>query len=241
MTMKRLKQSETRTIRRSQINLNPVNPKRHSSDSISLQKKNLKKVGYLGGIVWNETSGNLIDGHRRVMAMDLYYKYDGSAETDYDVKVEVVQLDGKAEKEQLTYMAVGNTRADIDLIANYISEIDYTSVGLSVSDMNGILAMANYESAEVPDVLGDLLTPQPVEKTDDKKETKEKTREEKIAHVKDIKAKTAQMAEERAEKESAYITLSFTSYDSYLDLCEMLGLQEGAKFAKGESILELIS
>lgn len=30
MTMKELKQSETRIIKRSQMNLNPINPKRHS-------------------------------------------------------------------------------------------------------------------------------------------------------------------------------------------------------------------
>lgn len=78
MTMKELKQSETRVIKRFQINLNPINPKRHSDEKVKLQKKNLQKVGFLGGIVWNEKSGNLIDGHRRIKAMDLYYKYDGT-------------------------------------------------------------------------------------------------------------------------------------------------------------------
>ena len=85
--MKELKQSETRIIKRSQINLNPINPKRHSDERIRLQKKNLQKVGFLGGIVWNELSGNLIDGHRRIKAMDMYYKYDGTSDTDYKVKV----------------------------------------------------------------------------------------------------------------------------------------------------------
>ena len=69
----RLKQSETRNIKRSEINLNLVNPKRHTEDAVKLQKKNLQKVGFLGGIVWNERTGNLIDGHRRVKAMDLCY------------------------------------------------------------------------------------------------------------------------------------------------------------------------
>ena len=51
MTMKELKQSETRIIKRSQMNLNPINPKRHSDEKVKLQKKNLQKVGFLGGIV----------------------------------------------------------------------------------------------------------------------------------------------------------------------------------------------
>ena len=98
MIMKELKQSETRIIKRSQINLNPINPKRHSDERIKLQKKNLQKVGFLGGIVWNEKSGNLIDGHRRIKAMDLHYKYNGTSGADYNVKVEVVRLDDKTEK-----------------------------------------------------------------------------------------------------------------------------------------------
>ena len=156
--MKELKQSETRVIKRSQINLNPINPKRHSDEKVKLQKKNLQKVGFLGGIVWNEKSGNLIDGHRRIKAMDLHYKYDGTPSTDYDVKVEVVNLDDKTEKEQLTYMAVGNTKPDIDLIAGYISDIDYTDVGLDIGELNDILSI-NTAIPSFSDSLDDLLSP----------------------------------------------------------------------------------
>ena len=158
--MKELKQSETRVIKRSQINLNPINPKRHSDEKVKLQKKNLQKVGFLGGIVWNEKSGNLIDGHRRIKAMDLYYKYDGTLNTDYDVKVEIVNLDEKTEKEQLTYMAIGNTKPDIDLIANYISDIDYSDVGLDIGELNDILAI-NMEIPSLDDSLDELLSPIP--------------------------------------------------------------------------------
>lgn len=92
---KALETSETRVIKRSNIAFHSKNPKRHAEERIKLQAKNLKKVGYLGGIVWNETTGNLIDGHRRIKAMDLYYDYDGTSETDYEVKVEVVHMNEK--------------------------------------------------------------------------------------------------------------------------------------------------
>ena len=136
-----IKNSETKIIKRSQINLNPINPKRHTDRAVKLQEKNLKKVGFLGGIVWNRNTGNLIDGHRRIMAMDLYYKYDGA--NDYDVKVESVELDDKTEKEQLTYMAVGNTKPDIDLIAKYIGDIDpikYQDLGFDDNQISVIKA-----------------------------------------------------------------------------------------------------
>jgi ParB-like chromosome segregation protein Spo0J len=157
--MKELKQSETRIIKRSQINLNPINPKRHSDERIRLQKKNLQKVGFLGGIVWNELSGNLIDGHRRIKAMDMYYKYDGTSDTDYKVKVEVVNLDEKKEKEQLTYMAVGNTKPDLDLLASYLPDIDYSEVGLSPDELNDILAISEVDANSLSESLDDLLLP----------------------------------------------------------------------------------
>lgn len=215
--MKELKQSETRIIKRSKINLNPINPKRHSDERVKLQKKNLQKVGFLGGIVWNEKSGNLIDGHRRIKAMDLHYKYDGTSSTDYNVKVEVVNLDDKAEKEQLTYMAVGNTKPDIDLIADYINDIDYSDVGLSEAELNDILSISGIDDIRLSDSLDNLLS-SPV------KESKrlDRTEEEKKAHMKEVKQQVKAVAKERQLNEEAYIMLSFSSYEAKADFVTCL-------------------
>lgn len=236
--MKELKQSETRVIKRSQINLNPINPKRHSDEKVKLQKKNLQKIGFLGGIVWNEKSGNLIDGHRRIKAMDLHYKYDGTSGTDYDVKVEVVGLDDKTEKEQLTYMAIGNTKPDIDLIAKYIVDIDYSDAGLDIGELNDILAI-NTDIPSLSDSLDDLLLPASF---DDiiAPNADEKTYEEKKEHMKAIKRQVKESAIERQQNEEAYITLSFSSYDAKDDFCDLLGISTDNKFVKGEDVLRLI-
>lgn len=234
MTTK-LKQSETRNIRRSEINLNPVNPKRHTEEAVRLQKKNLQKVGFLGGIVWNERTGNLIDGHRRVMAMDLHYKYDGTPSTDYTVKVEVVSLDEKQEKEQLTYMAVGNTKADIDLIAQYAPDIDLSDVGLGADDLASISSLIGTADLDIPDIGSELFD---FDGEDEQKA--EQTQEQKKQHVKDMKRQTEEKAEERARDEAAYCTLSFSSYDNYLAFVELVGAVEGDRFVKGERVLELI-
>ena len=233
--MKELKQSETRIIKRSKINLNPINPKRHSDERVKLQKKNLQKVGFLGGIVWNEKSGNLIDGHRRIKAMDLHYKYDGTSSTDYNVKVEVVNLDDKAEKEQLTYMAVGNTKPDIDLIADYINDIDYSDVGLSEAELNDILSISGIDDIRLSDSLDNLLS-SPV------KESKrlDRTDEEKKAHMKEVKQQVKAVAKERQLNEEAYIMLSFSSYEAKADFCDLLGISTDEKFDKGEGVLKLI-
>ena len=160
----KLKQSETIEIKRSQINLNPCNPKRHSDKQIAKQKANIKKVGFLGGIVWNRQTGNLIDGHRRVMALDLIHNYDGS-QNDYDIKVEVVDLDEKQEKSQLTYMALGNTKADYSLIAEYLPDIDYSIAGLDDYDIAQIQAFIP-SAADVPVESYDDLIAKPDVNTD---------------------------------------------------------------------------
>lgn len=240
---KQIKASETRVIKRSQIKLNPLNPKRHTEEAIKRQKKNFQKVGFLGGIVWNEVTGNLIDGHRRIYGMDLYYGYDGTPDTDYQVKVEVTSLDEKTEKEQLTYMAVGNTKADIDLIAKYANDIDITDMGLDNNEMKDIFALTEKDMGNISDDFDSLIQPigEEAEKTDSSKLQKdEKTPEEKKAHVKDVKEKTREMAEERQQNENAYITLSFSDYKAKRAFCELMNIGEEEKYAKGEDVLKLI-
>lgn len=227
MTTRKLKQSETRIIKRSQINLNPINPKRHSEERIKLQKKNLQKVGFLGGIVWNEASGNIIDGHRRIKAMDLYYKYDGTTKTDYEVKVEVVTLDEKTEKQQLAYMAAGNTKPDIDLLANFIPDIDYSEIGLDTNEINDILAISQADAISLSESLDDLISPVD-------------SYEEKKRHMKEVKQQVKEQAVQRQQDEEAYITLSFSSFEAKSDFCDLLGISTDYKFAKGEDVLKLI-
>lgn len=232
MTMKQLKQSETRNIKRSQISLNPYNPKHHTEERIKMQKKNLQKVGYLGGITWNELSGNLIDGHRRIQAMDLYYKYDGTPEKDYTVKVEVVQLDDKAEKEQMTYMALGNTRADLELVAKYLPDIDAEAAGID-DDYLDQLALFTNITPQIDTFSIDDLLPAP-------KPSNTSTYEEKKAAVKASKQAIKEQCEERARTENAYLTLSFSSYNEKAEFCQMMGIEPDAKFAKGEDILRMM-
>ena len=230
--MKELKQSETITINRSQINLNPYNPKKHTDKEIKNQLANLKKVGFNGGVKWNKVTSNLIDGHRRIKAMDIYYKYDGTNETDYQVKVEAVEFDEKTEKEQLTYEALGNTRADYSLVAEYINDIDYINLGLSDYDIN-----------ELSNFIVDIndYTPQ-VETYEDliSSQEEEPTYEEKKEQVKQMKQQVKEKAMEKQKNEDAFITLSFSTYEAKSAFCEIIGIDPDERFAKGEIVLNMI-
>lgn len=245
--MRKIKQSETLTIWRSEINLNPINPKRHNDAQVETQKKNLKKVGFLGGIVWNKLSGNLIDGHRRIKALDIIHKYDGSAETDYEVKVEAVEMDEKTEKEQLTYMAVGNTKPDLDLIANYIGDIDYSDIGLSERDIQDILSFndeANIEMETIDDLFERKTKKQEEEEGFEEYEEEEESDDDyeaRKAHMKEVKAQVKQKAMEDGLKQEAYLMLSFSTFEAKQDLCDLLGINAFATMAKGEEVLNLIN
>lgn len=232
--VKALETSETRVVRRSIIKRHPQNPKRHGEDRIKQQAKNLKKVGYLGGIVWNETTGNLIDGHRRISAMDLYYGYDGTPETDYDVKVEVVHMDEAEEKQQLAYMAAGDTKADLDLLAEFANDIDLGEIGLDQSEIDDILNIANGSNEETVDILADLVTPT---KKVPEKGTAEY--EEAKARVKAGKAKTREIARRDAQNDAAHVTLSFSNYENFVAFCDLMGVAPDVKFVKGEELLQM--
>ena len=231
-TMKKLKQSETITINRSQINLNPYNPKRHTDKEIKNQLANLKKVGFNGGIKWNKVTKNLIDGHRRIKAMDIYYKYDGTNETDYQVKVEAVDFDEKTEKEQLTYEALGNTRADYSLVAEYINDIDYTNLGLSDYDINELSQFV----VDVNDCLPQVETYEDLISSQEE----EPTYEEKKEQVKQMKQQVKEKAIEKQKNEDAFITLSFSTYEAKSAFCEIIGIDPDERFAKGENVLNMI-
>ena len=237
---------------RSQINLNPINPKLHTDEQVKLQKKNLKKVGFLGGIVWNGETGNLVDGHRRIKAMDLMNKYDGTPETDYEIKVERVEFDEKTEKEQLTYMAVGNSKADYNLIAKYVGDIDYADVGLSEEDYKKIQQLTDHETVDVGmDSMDDFITeyeepvydlPDEDEKTSDDfvREHEEKPKMTKD-EVKKEKQHCDNVASGRQSSQDLYVFLSVDNMENKAMFCELLGfVPTNSMMIKGEEVMRLI-
>lgn len=260
-----MKNSETIVIKRSQITLNPCNPKRHNDKQIAKQKANIKKVGFLGGIVWNRQTGNLIDGHRRVMALDLIHKYDGK-QNDYEIKVEVVDFDEKQEKSQLTYMALGNTKADYQLVAEYLPDIDYSIAGLDDYDISQIQAFIP-SAADVAVESYDDLIAKPEEDTQNSADVEQPAEnstasiasedseantptaepnfapsaEEKKAAVKEAKAAAKEKAVENFKDLTAYVTISFANADEKRIFCELAEIAEDEAFISGEKVLEMIS
>lgn len=219
------KQSETVTIKRSQINFAPYNPKVHSKDAISQMKRNIKSVGLLGGIIWNKITSNLIDGHKRVMTLDSINNYDGSPAKDYDIKVEMIELDVKTEKEQNIFQTKSRTDLDNVLLGSMLGEIDYELAGLDEMDLNMIAAESpafDFGSNE-----------------ETKAEIKEMERpyEERKQIMKDMKAAQKEAIANKFQGDP-YFTLSFDTVENKAEFLERFGFDPSAKFIKGEILAE---
>lgn len=237
------KQSETVVIKRSQINFAPYNPKNHTKEQINEIKKNIKRVAFLGGIVWNVITGNLIDGHKRVMALDVLNKYDGTLDTDYEVKVEKIELDLKTEKEQNIFQTQSRTQFDLDILSTMIPDIDYKNAGLTDEDLQliGIDFTFQTETEQsITDEINNLIAPIQNQKEAVKQAKKELSQAEKIAHNKEVKAQVMQEAQDKAENMEAYVMISFEDYKTKAAFMERFGFDAREKFLKGEVFENMI-
>lgn len=220
-------QSETIWIKRSQINFAPYNPKNHSKEAVTEQRRNIKRVGILGGLVWNKTTGNLISGHKRTMALDEINKYDGTPATDYDIKVEAVEFNEKTEKEQNVYMdsRSTNTEQDYDLLKAIMPEIDYKNAGLTDYDM--AIMGVDLDLGKEDEGLAEVMANQ-------------KSREEKIQHVKDIKAEVRKGITDKVDVGDPILTLSFDNFKNKASFMRRFGFDDREKFIKGEIFAEMV-
>lgn len=208
------KQSETVEINRSLIKFAPYNPRKKDPKIIDILKRNIKKVGFLGGIVWNEQTGNLISGHKRVETLDLINKYDGT--NDYLIKVEKVDVDEKTEKEQNVFMNSKDAQGvfDYELLSVIINDIDIVNAGISEETLSMIqieVPTLNYGNNE--EILSDL---------EDIKPKKIHTPED-IEKIKELKKNSKQKGFDE-KLESKYLIINFDSFEDKVYICETLGL-----------------
>jgi hypothetical protein len=215
------RQSLTVEINRSQIKFAPYNPRKEDLRIVAKLKANFKKVGFLGGIVWNEQSGNLVSGHKRTQALDIINGYDGSKEKDYKIKVEKVTLDPKQEKEQNIFFNSASAQGefDLDILRDMMPEIDYHAAGLEDYDLNIIGISAHEQTNELPEDVEEIRDIQDSLKKKDaiiktKKEYKDKLKEE--------------------WEGDPYFTVTFDDYKTKSDFLQRLGLDKDERFVKGE-------
>lgn len=226
--MSNLKQSETVFVKRSLISFAPYNPRKEDKKIVEKLKRNFKKVGFLGGIQWNETTGNLIGGHKRLMALDLVHGYDGTPETDYEVKVEKIAIDLKTEKEQNIFLnsksAQGQT--DYNLLAELIETIDIEAASIDPYEMEIIEAykpsaiVASNKSIKMD--MDEML--------DDKRG---------VNHVKSVKEKMK--ANFSGQQSSFYFSVVFSNYTEKAEFLESIGINGDDTQISGKTFIQKLS
>ncbi len=126
-----IKQNGYITIKRSQINLAGYNPRKITPEAKRKLRENLSKMGLMGGLVWNERTGNLVSGHQRITILDADNRYDiRTHENDYDVFVTKVDLDEKEEKAQNIFFNNQSAMGffDEDKLHQMMKEIDFSEM-----------------------------------------------------------------------------------------------------------------
>lgn len=116
----------------------------------------LLKKGLIKPLVWNETTGNLLEGHQRLAILDALEKDD-----DWTMTVSVVHLSEKDERE--ANVAMNNTTAmgyyDADLLKNLLEEgASATAMGFDKMDLEVVYSDSDFVSG----LFADDRAPAPV-------------------------------------------------------------------------------
>ena len=232
--------SKTVELRRSQIKPASYNPRTISPEGRKQLKRSIKKYGVVGGIVVNQSTGyTIVGGHQKVSVLDELNKYnEATHENDYNLRVELINVDEKTEKS--LNVALNNTNIggqwDYDALARLVPDIDYQDAGLTAADLNMIgcdFLLQTEEENSIANALEDMMA-LVTEQKEAEKAARQLERAEKVAHMKDVKQQVKEQAQETAANMDAYLMLSFDTWEAKAAFCERFGYDPYAKFIKGE-------
>lgn len=238
MTMELSKyiKSESIELSRSAIRFADYNPRKLSDESRKTLKRGIKKFGLVGGIVVNRRTGlTVVSGHQRLSVMDDLQKFP---DNDYCIRVDVIDVDEKQEKELNILMNNPNAQGswDFDTLAQIVPDIDWKDAGLTDADLNMIgvdYLLQTKEESSIADALSDMMAPVTEQDAADKA-AKQLERATKVAHMKGVKQQVKENAQKQAENMDAYVMLSFDTYEAKAAFMARFGYDPDMKFVKGE-------
>lgn len=154
--------SEIMTLKRSEMHPADYNPRKIDAEARKTLKRSLKLYGVVGGIIVNRQTGyTIVSGHQKVDILDEWHKYDPlTPDTDYTLRVEVVDVDLITEKKMNTMLNNTNAQGtyDIDKLRALVGDIgeDYKDAGLTEADLS-FIGLDNLFKTEGEDSLADSL------------------------------------------------------------------------------------
>ena len=232
MELSKYIKSESVELNRSAIHFADYNPRKLSEESRKTLKRGIKKFGLVGGIVVNKRTGlTVVSGHQRLTVMDELQKFP---ENDYRIRVDVIDVDEKQEKELNILMNNPNAQGawDYDALARLVPDIDYQDAGLTAADLNMIgcdFLLQTEEENSIANALEDIMAPV-TEQKEAEKAAKQMERAEKVAHMKEVKQQVKNAAQKQAQDMDAYLMLSFDTFEAKAAFCERFGYDPYSKF-----------
>ena len=267
MELSKYIKSTSEELLRSDLHFASYNPRVISAESRKTLKRGIKKFGLAGGIIVNKRTGyTIVCGHQRISVLDELHKYNEEThENDYKIRVDLIDVDEKSEKELniLTNNPNAMGEWDMESLAALIPDIDYKDAGLTESDLSMIgvdyLFKTDEESA-LDDELSAMmeqtneLHQEEVEARKAERETQREAIKQaqedakaeqadydaKVQHMKDVKAQVKEKASEEAMNMEAYVMLSFDSFKAKAAFMQRFGYNEYDKFIKGEAFSDQV-
>lgn len=232
--------SESASLRRSQIKPASYNPRTISDEGYKQLKRSIKRYGVVGGIVVNQATGyTIVGGHQKVSVLDELNKYDEAThKNDYTLRVELISVDEKTEKS--LNVALNNPNIggqwDYDALRELVPDIDYKDVGLTDADLNMIGCDFLLQTEEENNIAGELnsMMSEVNEQREAEKAQRQMERAAKTAHMKEVKKQVKDAAQKQAQDMDAYIMLSFDTWEAKANFCRRFGYDPYDKFIKGE-------
>ena len=246
MELSKYIKSESVELKRSAIRFASYNPRKISEESRKTLKRGIKKFGLVGGIVVNKRTGfTVVSGHQRLSVMDELQKYNPDThENDYRIRVDVVDMDEKSEKELNILANNPNAQGswDYDALRELVPDIDYKDAGLTEADLNMIGCDFLLQTEEENNIAGELesMMSEVNERQEAEKAQRQIERAAKTAHMKDVKQKVKDAAQKQAQDMDAYVMLSFDTWETKAAFCRRFGYDPYDKFLKGEVFSEQV-
>lgn len=210
----RFENYEMQEINRQQLQNAPYNPRMISGKAKKLLKKNLEAVGLVAPITWNKRTGNIVSGHQRVEQMDALM-----GTFNYTMKVAVVDMDEKTEKEQSVFM--NNTEAQGDFDMEKLEDL-VIKQGLDVQNMG-------FDAADVFKQFG-ALAPDAAQEELAKMSNRLKESQEAFDKI---------YLREDQNDSDFYLVVVFKDYEARKEFTDRLGAEDN-RYLDGKVLQELV-
>ena len=222
-----------REIPRSEILLDPENPRSISPLARKRLKAKIQEVGCVEPLVWNEKAGMLVGGHQRISIMDELEGYPDKVK-DYTVAVAVVRLTERQHRALSIFLNNSGAQGQFERDPFFA----LLQKGVSLDDIGYSKVDLEFEFGDLSSVPGIDSMFAPVKKAAEPVA-------QKLAGLADIKDRKKKVREQNAAVEPEqdadyYLMVCWNNRDEKVKWLASHGQPEGLKMMSAEEFMVLV-